>query len=710
MTVDYRQLSVLLAVSPQQIEAVHRLLSDGATVPFIARYRKEATGSLDEVAILAIRNEIEIFQEREKRRDYVLKKLAELEVLDRDLEAKVKSAATLDEIEDLYLPYKPKRKTRAARAREMGLEPLSKIILSQNSVEIEKKASEFISGELGVNSAEDAISGACDIIAEIINEDPVVRERVREKFASGADVTSTLVKKKESEAAKFRDYFNWSEKAVNAPSHRVLAMLRGANEGLLKIEIAPDDESCIDIIEKIYVKKKGHGTEYVKRAVWDSYRRLLKSSMETEIRNRLLEKAHDEAIRIFARNLRELLLAPPLGEKAILAVDPGLRTGCKIAVLSPSGDLLEHATVYPLEPHKKTGEAEKIILSLCKKHGVSAVAVGNGTGGKEALSFCSSIVDSGIVVTMVNESGASIYSASEVARREFPNHDITVRGAVSIGRRLMDPLSELVKIDAKSIGVGQYQHDVDQKKLKSALDDVVISCVNSVGVDLNTASPELLKYVSGLSEKLALEIVAYRTAAGKITGRSELKKITGMGKKAFEQSAGFLRIREGDNPLDSSAVHPESYGAVKSMAEDLGVSVGDLIGNRELVGKINPKLYVTEKTGLPTVIDILSELEKPGRDPRDSFEYVRFSDSINEISDLEEGMVLPGVVTNVTAFGAFVDVGVHQDGLVHVSEMADKFVKDPNSVVSVGQSVMVKVLEVDVQRKRISLSMKQVQS
>jgi len=706
MNIDYRQISETLNISPKQIEAVHSLLLDGATVPFIARYRKEATGSLDEVSILSVRDEIDIFSVREKRRDFVLKKLTDLEVLDGEFEKKIRSARTLDEIEDIYLPFKPRRKTRAAKAREMGLEPLADVILKQGNDDIVKIAEKYINTDLGVFSIDEAIQGASDIIAETINEDPAVRERVREEFNRGASFKSSLIKKKEDEAGKFRDYFDWSENASKAPSHRILAMFRGAAEGYLRLEVAPDDERSIGIIEKVYLKKNSRSADIMKSAIEDSYKRLLKSSMENELKSRLREKADMEAIRVFSENLRELLLAPPLGEMAVLALDPGLRTGCKVAVLSSSGDLLDDTAVYPLEPHKKTEEAKKTILSLCEKYKVKAIAVGNGTGGKEALSFCNSINDMGLIVVMVNESGASIYSASETARKEFPDKDVTVRGAVSIGRRLMDPLSELVKIDPKSIGVGQYQHDVDQKKLKSALDDVVVSCVNSVGVDLNTASAELLKYVSGLSEKLAVEIVKYRSDSGKITSRKDIMKISGMGRKAFEQCAGFLRIRDGKNPLDSSAVHPESYSIVKTMSADLGCKLEELIGNVELVKKIKPEKYADGNKGLPTLLDIVSELEKPGRDPRDDFEYVNFSDKINEITDLEEGMVLPGVVTNVTAFGAFIDIGVHQDGLVHISEMADKFVDDPHSIVSVGRKVTVKVLQVDCERRRISLSMK----
>lgn len=591
-------------------------------------------------------------------------------------------------------------------AKEKGLEPLAAVIFSQEAIDLEKTALAFVNGEKGVATIEDALEGARDIMAEWINENAGARESMREIFKKDGCLSSTLVKGKEKDAAKYRDYFDWSEPASQAPSHRVLAVLRGAGEGFLSDHFMPEDEIAVKILDRFFRNGSGASTEQVSLAVLDSYRRLMGPSMETELRNLCKKRADDEAIRVFAENIRELLLASPLGEKAILAVDPGLRTGCKLACLSRQGTLLHHEAIYPLEPHNKIEESAGRVKELCAKYKIEAVAVGNGTGGRETLSFCRGIGLENVVITMVNESGASVYSASDIARREFPDQDVTVRGAVSIGRRLMDPLAELVKIDPKAIGVGQYQHDVDQKELQKSLEDVVKSCVNAVGVEVNTASGELLSHVSGLSARMADAIVKYRTGSGPFSSREQLRKVPGMGPKTFEQAAGFLRIRNAENPLDASSVHPEAYHIVEAMAKDLSCNVIDLVQKSELRAKIDLKKYVAPGVGMPTLTDIQLELAKPGRDPRKEFELFNFSESVHSIGDLAPGMRLPGVVTNVTAFGAFVDIGVHQDGLVHISNLSDNYVPNPHAAVKVQQKVMVTVLDVDPGRKRIGLSMK----
>lgn len=696
-----------LSIGERQAAAALSLLEDGATVPFIARYRKEATGGLDEVEIISIRDRAAQLEELSRRRDAILKSLSEQEKLTPELERAVREAKTLSSLEDLYLPYRPKRRTRAVIAKEKGLEPLADLLAAGTSADPAAAAAPFVNEENGVANLEEALAGARDIIAERVSENAAARDEIRKLFGAHAFIASKAGKKKDGDAAKFADYVSWSESVREAPSHRVLAMLRGEREGYLSVHARPDDERAVGLLERRFVKGPRAAAAQLELAVRDGYDRLLAPSIENELIQELKSRAEAEAIRVFAENLRELLLAPPLGRKAVLAVDPGLRTGCKVVCLDRQGKLLEYTAVFPLEPHRREREAAAAIEKLAKKHDIEAIAVGNGTGGREALAFLKTLELGGrIPVIMVNESGASVYSASETARKEFPDHDVTVRGAVSIGRRLMDPLSELVKIDPKSIGVGQYQHDVDQKALKAALDDVVSSCVNAVGVELNTASAELLRYVSGLSERLALKIVEYRNENGAFRNRSELRSVSGMGPKTFEQAAGFLRIRDGSNPLDASAVHPESYHIAERMARDLSVPLSDLIGSQELVAKIRLAAYAEGSVGLPTLTDIAAELAKPGRDPREPFERFEYAEGVHGIADLAAGMTLPGIVTNVTNFGAFVDIGVHQDGLVHISELADRYVKDAREVVKVNQKVTVTVLAVDAERKRISLSMK----
>jgi len=699
-------LSDRLNLPLKGVENTIELLEEDATVPFIARYRKERTDGLDEVQIIAIRDGLSTLKELDKRAAAIIKSLKETEHYTDELGKAVAAAQTMAALEDIYLPYKPKRKTRASIAREKGLEPLARMLLEGKYKSI-KDSEAFVDSEKGVSTPEEALKGAADIIAEMINENSEVRENLRIHFKRNSQFTSRLVKKKEKDAAKYSDYFDWSENINKAPSHRILAVLRGVNEGVLTAHFLPDEEESLDRIRKSYFRRNESPNEIVEGALSDSYKRLLSSSLENEVRQELKIKADEKAVSVFADNLKELLLAAPLGQKSLLAVDPGLRTGSKVVVLNRQGKLLEHTVIYPLAPYNKEGEAERILKKLYDKYGFEAIAVGNGTGGREAESFCRKIdFGKNIPVIMVNESGASVYSASEIAREEFPDYDITVRGAVSIGRRLMDPLAELVKIDPKSIGVGQYQHDVDQKMLKSALDDTVSSCVNAVGVELNTASPQLLSYVSGCNSRIASNIVAFRNENGPFKSRAELKKVKGLGPKVFEQSAGFLKISDGKNALDRSAVHPESYGVVKEMTKDLGCSVDDLMKDKDLRKQIDLKKYVSGDVGLPTLKDIMNELAQPGRDPRDSFELFSFDDTVSVPEDLTPGMRLPGVVTNVTAFGAFVDVGVHQDGLVHISQLSDTFIRDPNDIVKVGQKVSVTVLDVDLQRKRISLSMK----
>ena len=696
-----------MKIAPAQVKTVAGLFAEGATIPFVARYRKEATGSLDEVALTDIRDRLDQLAELDKRREAILKSLEERDLLTDDLKAQVMAAETMAVLEDVYLPYRPKRRTRATIAREKGLEPLAQQVLAQEINDVEAAATPFVNEEKGVADVTEALQGARDIIAELVSEDTNARAAMRALFLDKGMCESKVAKGKEEEGAKFKDYFDWSEAAAKAPSHRLLAMFRGENEGVLSLTIAPAKEEAVTALSSLFVKTNTASGNQVALAVEDSYTRLLGPSMETEVRAELKKRADTEAIRIFAENLRELLLAPPLGRKRVLALDPGFRTGCKLVCLDPQGKLLHDDVVYPHSGEGAARDAGKKVRALCEALGAEAIAIGNGTAGRETEAFVRELgLSAAIPVVMVNESGASIYSASDVAREEFPDKDVTVRGAVSIGRRLMDPLAELVKIDPKSIGVGQYQHDVDQAALKRSLEDVVMSCVNGVGVDVNTASKQLLMYVSGLGPQLSANIVAHRNENGPFETRAQLKKVPRLGPKAFEQAAGFLRIQGGKNPLDASAVHPESYGIVDAMAKDLGCKVKDLMSDAGLRGGIKLEKYADDKVGLPTLRDIMNELAKPGRDPRKQFEAFSFKEGVNKMEDLVPGMRLPGIVTNVTAFGAFVDVGVHQDGLVHVSQLADHFVKDPNEVVKVHQRVMVTVMEVNIPLKRISLSMK----
>ncbi|MBP6746002.1 RNA-binding transcriptional accessory protein [bacterium] len=717
-TINYaKAIADELKIGMAQVQATINLLAEDCTVPFIARYRKEATGTLDEVAIAAIRDLQERLQQLDKRRDAMLKSLKERELLTDELLAKLTASNSINDLEDIYLPFKPKRKTKASVAREKGLEPLAQEIFTFKLKDVQKAAEAYVNKEKGVETVELALAGARDIMAEWMSENLVARKQLRAYWTKNSSIYSKVAKGKEQEGQKFKDYFEWSEKVTTAPSHRILAMFRGESEGILKVSIKPDDEDALIIMDNNFLKGDGACKAQIEITVEDAYDRLLAPSMETELRAELKQRADVEAIRVFTRNLRELLMAPPLGEHAIMALDPGFRTGCKLVCLGRQGDLLHHDVIYPHMDGSGDGakqsklSAVKKIVELGKKFGIVAVAIGNGTAGRETEEFLRAIdwaaagMDEPQIV-MVNESGASIYSASEVAREEFADYDLTVRGAVSIGRRLMDPLAELVKLDPKSIGVGQYQHDVDQPALQSSLDDTVVSCVNSVGVELNTASKQLLSYVSGLGKQIAANIVAHRQENGPFKSRAELKKVARLGPKAFEQSAGFLRIREAKNPLDASAVHPESYKVVETMAKDLGTDLATLMSDSDTRKKIDLNKYVSDKIGLPTLRDIMQELEKPGRDPRAKLEPMKFAEGVHSINDLYEGMKLPGIVTNVTAFGAFVDIGVHQDGLVHVSQLTDKFVKDASEVVTVQQKVQVTVLSVDKERKRISLSMK----
>jgi uncharacterized protein len=700
-----------IAVTPAQVKSVSELLAEGATVPFIARYRKEATGSLDEVAITAIRDRLEQLMELDKRREAIVKSLEERGLLTDELKEKIGWAESLTVLEDIYLPFRPKRRTRATVAKEKGLEPLAARIFEQGEMDIEAEAAAFIDAEKGVASVEEALAGARDIIAEWVSEDQRARERMRELFAAKGIMRSKVIPGKEEEGIKYKDYYEWEEPVAKAPSHRVLAIRRGEHEGFLILRILPAEDEALSLLEPLFIKGSGPASEQVKAAVHDSYKRLLSASMETEIRLAAKKQADAEAIRVFVENLRQLLLSPPLGRKNVLAIDPGFRTGCKVVCLDRQGKLLHNDTIYPHLSDKGTEEAAIKIRDICERFGIEAIAIGNGTAGRESESFIKGLgLPEEIKVVMVNESGASIYSASEVAREEFPDHDVTVRGSVSIGRRLMDPLAELVKIDPKSIGVGQYQHDVEQTALKKSLDDVVVSCVNGVGVEVNTASRQLLTYVSGLGPQLAKGIVAFRNEHGSFNSRQELRKVPRLGPKAFEQAAGFLRIQNAENPLDGSAVHPESYHIVDTMARDMGCSIVDLMKDEGLRKNIDLSKYVTDTVGMPTLSDIMDELAKPGRDPREQFESFGFADGIGKIEDVKPGMKLPGIVTNITAFGVFVDIGVHQDGLIHISELSDRFVKNPGDVVKVHQRVTVTVLNVDLQRKRISLSMKSGQT
>ncbi len=701
----FEQIAKELGIAPGQAKAVAELLDGGATIPFIARYRKEAHGSLDEVAVTAVRDRLTRLRELEARRQAILASLTERELLTDELRDNVMAAGSVTALEDVYLPYRPKRRTRAIMAREKGLEPLALTLLEQiASLSPEKEAEPFVDAEKGIESVEAALAEARDIIAEMACEDAAARAAMRDFFSRKAVAASSVAKGKEAEGAKFRDYFDWRENAAKAAGHRLLAMSRGEAEGFLTLHFLPEAEPALALFRGMFVKNSSPAGEQVREAVDDSYKRLLAPSLETELRGVLRNKAEGEAIAVFAKNLRQLLLASPLGQKRVLAIDPGFRTGCKIVCLDAQGALLHHDLIHIMNEDQQKNAGEKI-RRLVAAHKAEAVAIGNGTAGRETESLVRSLHLS-LPVLVVSESGASVYSASETARREFPDLDLTVRGAVSIGRRLMDPLAELVKIDPKAIGVGQSQHDVDQTALKKSLDDVVESCVNAVGVEVNTASMELLTHVSGLGPALARAVVAYREANGPFARRKDLQKVPRLGPKAFEQAAGFLRIHGGANPLDASAVHPESYGIVEAMAKDLGCAASDLLVDPEKRQRIKAESYVTETVGLPTLRDILAELEKPGRDPRQAFDAFAFAEGVTRLEDLEPGMRLPGIVTNVTNFGAFVDIGVHQDGLVHISQLADSFVSDPHTVVTMRQQVSVTVLEVDAARNRISLSMR----
>lgn len=705
---DYgAQIAAEFRWTQRQVAATLHLLDDGATVPFIARYRKEATGQLDETAITRIRDRAHQLRELDKRRQTILQSIQEQGKLTEELKDKILAAETLAILEDLYLPYRPKRRTRGTIAKEKGLEPLAHILFEQKGIDPLQEAVRYVNPSKGVPSCDEALSGARDIMAEWINEDGQARERLRALFNDRATIRSEVVKGKEKDGIKYKDYFEWQELAKNAPSHRILAVRRGEKETFLAVRVLPPQEEAVVLLEGLFVKTQGEDSQQVRMAVVDSYKRLLSLSLETEMRMELKRRADQEAIEIFKNNLQELLMAPPLGQKRVMAIDPGYRTGCKIVCLDEQGKFLHNDTIYIADSPQRREEAAILVEGLCVKFKPEVIAVGNGAASRETEDFVRGLkLPTQMQVVLVNESGASIYSASEAAREEFPEYDVTVRGSISIGRRLMDPLAELVKIDPKSIGVGQYQHDVDQALLKDGLDDVVMSCVNQVGVELNTASKQLLMYVSGIGPSRAQAIVEHRNTIGPFRSREELRDVSGLGPKAFEQAAGFLRIRGGHNPLDTSAVHPESYAIVDRMASDLGCALGDLIGNENILRRIRFEEYVTDSVGLPTLLDIKNELAKPGRDPREAFQLFSYQEGIRTLEDLHPGMTLPGVITNVTAFGAFVDIGVHHDGLVHISQLADRYVKDPHEVVRVHQKVAVKVLEVDSERGRIALSMK----
>jgi uncharacterized protein len=694
-----------LNLSPWQVKNTLELLASNATIPFISRYRKEATGSLDEVQIAGIKDHYARLEELEKRREFILHSIEEQGFITDELRSAIMKATNLTELEDLYLPFKPKKKTRASIARERGLEPLANIIMKQIARDLQLTASKYVNDQ--VENEEEALQGARDIIAEWVNEDQKARVSVRKCFAQGAIIATRLVKGKEAEGVKYSDYFDFSEPLNKCPSHRLMAMFRGETEGFLRLSVEPDPEKAVELLERQFIRSAGECAGHLKLAIRDSYKRLLGPSIENEVRTIAKEKADNQAIQVFAENLKQLLMSPPLGQKRVLAIDPGFRTGCKVVCLDAQGNLVHNETIFPHPPQQETALAAKKINTLVNSYKIEAVAIGNGTAGRETEAFIRKIkFERDLKVFVVSEAGASVYSASKVARDEFPDYDVTVRGAVSIGRRLMDPLAELVKIDPKSIGVGQYQHDVDQGKLKDSLDQVVESCVNAVGVDLNTASMHLLTYVSGLGPQLAKNIVGYRKENGTFATREDLKNVPRMGAKAYEQSAGFLRIRDGLNLLDNSAVHPESYHIVEKMAAETGHAIGELIMDETLRKTIDIKKFVNDKVGIPTLTDIMNELAKPGRDPRSAIKVFEFSPDIRSMEDVKPGMVLPGIVTNITNFGAFVDIGVKQDGLVHVSQMADRYISNPAEVVRLHQHVQVKVLEVDVARKRIQLSMK----
>ena len=704
----HRMISAALGISEKQIVQTLGLLNDGATIPFISRYRKEVTGGLDEVQIESIKTHYEKLNEIAKRKETILNTIQEQGKLTTELQKRIEETWDNTLLEDIYLPYKPKRKTRAEAARQKGLEPLATLLMLQREPHPEERAANYVKGD--VKNVEDALKGARDIIAEHVSEDERARNSVRNAFARQGTLTAKVVKGKEEKATKYRDYFDCSESLKRCSSHRLLAIRRAEAEGLLKVSISPDDEECVERLERQFVRSNNPCGQQVAEAVQDSYKRLLKPSIETEFATQSKERADEEAIKVFAENLRQLLLASPLGQKRVMGIDPGFRTGCKVVCLDAQGNLLHNENIYPHPPVSKQKEAFAKLQMMIESYKIDAVAIGNGTASRETEEFLKhQRFNRDIQIFIVSEQGASIYSASKIARDEFPDYDVTVRGAVSIGRRLMDPLAELVKIDPKSIGVGQYQHDVDQTKLKKSLDQTVENCVNLVGVNLNTASSHLLTYISGLGPQLAQNIVNYRAENGAFTSRKELMKVPRMGAKAFEQCAGFLRIPQAKNPLDNTAVHPESYCIVEQMAKDLGCSVAELIASRELRLKINPERYLSPTVGMPTLKDILQELDKPGRDPRGPIKIFEFDKNVRTINDLREGMELPGIVGNITNFGAFVDIGIKENGLVHLSQLADRFISDPNEVVSIHQHIRVKVLSIDMDRKRIQLTMKGVE-
>ena len=702
-----KHISSSLSISKTQVSNTVKLLEEGATIPFISRYRKEATGSLDETEVTAIEKEWKRLLELVKRREAILKSINDQELLTPELEVKINNCWNMAELEDIYLPYKPKRKTRASAAREKGLEPLAEIIMAQKEDKLEAIAEKYLNDE--VPDIESALAGAREIIAEWVNENTDARNKIRQLFERDAIISSKVIEKKKDEGIKYQDYFDFSEPLERCAGHRLLAIRRAEQEGILRVSISIDNENAIESLEKIFIKNKNESAVQVGLSIKDAHKRLLAPSIETEFKNSSKAKADEEAIRVFSENLRQLLLSPPLGPKVTMAIDPGFRTGCKLVCLDQQGNLLHHDTIYPHPPQPKLDEATEKIKTLLKKYKVEAIAIGNGTAGRETERFIKSLIDESgkTEIFMVNEAGASIYSASETAREEFPDLDLTFRGAVSIGRRLMDPLAELVKIDAKSIGVGQYQHDVNQDDLKDGLDKVVTSAVNLVGVNLNTASQHLLSYVSGIGPKLAKSIIKYRRENKVFRSRKELIKVSGLGAKAFEQSAGFLRIPGAEDPLDNSAVHPESYSIVAKMAKDLSQPIKSLIEAADLRQQIDINKYVTDTIGLPTLKDIMQELEKPGLDPRGKAEVFSFSETINEITDLKPGMRLPGVVTNLTKFGAFVNIGIKENGLLHISQITDRYIKDPSDVLKLDQKIMVRVVEIDIERKRIQLSMKE---
>ena len=704
----HRMISAALGISERQISQTLGLLEDGATIPFISRYRKEATGGLDEVQIEAIQTQYEKLSETAKRKETILNTIQEQGKLTAELQKRIEETWDNTLLEDIYLPYKPKRKTRAEAARQKGLEPLATLLMLQRDPHPEERAANYVKGD--VKNVEDALKGARDIIAEHVSEDERARNSVRSSFVRQGTLTAKVVKGKEEEAAKYRDYFDYSESLRRCSSHRLLAIRRAEAEGLLKVSISPNDEECAERLKRQFVRSNNACGQQVAEAVQDAYKRLLKPSIETEFATQSKERADEEAIKVFAENLRQLLLASPLGQKRVMGIDPGFRTGCKVVCLDAQGNLLHNENIYPHPPVSKQKEAFAKLQMMMESYKIDAVAIGNGTASRETEEFLKhQRFNRDVQIFIVSEQGASIYSASKIARDEFPDYDVTVRGAVSIGRRLMDPLAELVKIDPKSIGVGQYQHDVDQTKLKKSLDQTVENCVNLVGVNLNTASSHLLTYISGLGPQLAQNIVNYRAENGAFTSRKELMKVPRMGAKAFEQCAGFLRIPQAKNPLDNTAVHPESYCIVEQMAKDLDCSVAELIASRELRLKINPERYLSPTVGMPTLKDILQELDKPGRDPRGPIKIFEFDKNVRTINDLREGMELPGIVGNITNFGAFVDIGIKENGLVHLSQLADRFISDPNEVVSIHQHIRVKVLSIDMDRKRIQLTMKGVE-